>query len=149
MRTRILITIILSLSIPSIVLSEAPVSASKPPMEPKPLIMPWKFYLNLAQCETNFRWHKSSLNYTSGYGIAKRTWRRWSETSKADRYTPREQAIVVDRIAFRGHTRKSGEFVYPVGPYGWAVIKYQNCMGLQQMICKSKHPLVQRWKRYC
>ena len=149
MRKSILITIILSLSIPSTILSEAPVSASKTPKEIEALVMPWRFYLRVARCETNSRWHTSTRNYTSGYGIALGTWRRYSNSSNADRYTPVEQARIVDRIAWLGHTEPSGEYIYPVGPYGWSVIKSQNCMNLQQFICRSPHPKVQRWKRYC
>ena len=149
MRKRILITIILSLSIPSIILSEAPVSASKTPKEIEALVMPWRFYKRLAQCETDSRWHTSTRNYTSGYGIAIGTWRRYSNSSNADRYTPVQQARIVDRIAWLGFTNDSGEYVWPVGPYGWSVIKYQNCMGLQGFICRSPHPKVQRTKRYC
>lgn len=149
MRIRILITIILSLSIPSTILSEAPVSASKTPKEIEALIMPWRFYKRLAQCETDSRWHTSTRNYTSGYGIALGTWRRYSNSSNANRYTPIQQARIVDRIAWLGFTNDSGEYVYPVGPYGWSVIKYQNCMGLQGFVCRATHPKVQRWKRYC
>jgi hypothetical protein len=149
MRKRILITIILSLSIPSTILSEAPVSASKTPKEIEALVMPWRFYKRLARCETNSRWHTSTRNYTSGYGIAIGTWQRFSNSSNADRYTPIHPARIVDRIAWLGHTEPSGEFVHPVGPYGWSVIKSQNCMGLQGFVCRSPHPKVQRWKRYC
>ena len=113
------------------------------------LVMPWRWYKRLAQCETDSRWHTSTRNYTSGYGIAKGTWMRYSNSSNADRYTPLEQARVVDRIAWLGFTNDTGEYVWPVGPYGWAVIKSQNCMGLQQFICRSTHPKVKRWKRYC
>lgn len=113
------------------------------------LVMPWRFYLRLAKCETDSRWYKSTRNYTSGYGIYKKTWRRYSNSSTADRYTPLQQARIVDRIAFHGWTNPKGEYVWPVGPYGWAVIKYQNCMGLQQFICRSNHPKVVRIKRYC
>ncbi len=148
MRTRILITII-ALSIPSTILLEAPVSASKTPKEIDALVMPWRFYKRLAKCETDSRWYTSTRNYTSGYGIAKGTWRRYSNSSNADRYTPVQQARIVDRIAWLGFTNDSGEYVYPVGPYGWAVIKYQNCMGLQGFICRSPDPKVQRTKRYC
>ena len=113
------------------------------------LVMPWRFYKRLAQCETDLRWHTSTRNYTSGYGIAKGTWQRFSNSSNADRYTPLEQARVVDRIAWLGHTEPDGEYVWPVGPYGWAVIKSQNCMKLQGFICRSNHKKVQRWKRGC
>lgn len=113
------------------------------------LVMSWRFYKRLAQCETNSRWHTSTRNYTSGYGIAKGTWMRYSNSSNADRYSPLEQARVVDRIAFHGFTRDNGEYVWPAGPYGWAVIKSQNCMNLQQFICRSTHPKVTRIRRYC
>lgn len=113
------------------------------------LVMPWRFYLRVARCETNSTWNLNSRGYTSGYGIAKGTWQRYSNSSNASRYTPLEQARIVDRIAWLGFTRDTGEYVWPVGPYGWAVIKSQNCMNLQQFICRSTHPKVKRWKRYC
>ena len=149
MRTRILIAIILSLSIPSTILSEAPVSASKTPKEIDALVMPWRFYKRLARCETNSRWHTSTRNYTSGYGIARGTWMRWSNSSNADRYTPVQQARIVDNIAWLGFTSDTGTYKPPVGPWGWGAIRTQNCMNLQGFICRSDHPKVQRWKRYC
>lgn len=113
------------------------------------LVMPWRFYLRIARCETNSQWQLNGRNYTSGYGIAKGTWMRYSNSDNATRYTPLQQARVVDRIAFLGFTSDTGQYTWPVGPYGWSVIKYQNCMGLQSFICKSNHPKVERWKRFC
>lgn len=119
------------------------------------LLMPWKFYSALAQCETGrntdgkLQPQYDTLNYTGAFGIHKRTWRTYSNNTTAKNYTLHEQALVVDRIAFRGYTNRRGEYKYPVGPYGWSTIKRQNCMGLQNYICKSRHKLVVRWKRYC
>jgi hypothetical protein len=151
MRTRILITIILSLSIPSIILSEAPVSASEAPKDHSKYhgVLEDKYYDLLARCETNSNWNHSTRTYTSGLGINRRTFQRWSNHTSAKGMTPRQQVKVADAIAFLGHTEPDGEYVWPVGPYGWSVVKYQNCMKLQGFICRSKHPKVQRWKRYC
>lgn len=112
-------------------------------------ILPARFYHRLAQCETNKQWldGKTRKNYTSGFGIARGVWQFYSNSSGADRYTPAQQAEVVDNIAFLGHT-ENGKYRKPVGVWGWAVVR-SNCMNLQSFICRSKHPLVQRWKRNC
>jgi hypothetical protein len=149
MRKRILTSLLIVTISTTTILPTAPVRAQEKSKEIEALVMPWRFYLRLAKCETDSRWYESTRNYTSGYGIYKKTWRRYSNSSTADRYTPIQQARIVDRIAFHGWTNPKGEYVWPVGPYGWAVIKYQNCMGLQQFICRSKHPKVVRIKRYC
>jgi len=107
------------------------------------------FYHRLAKCETGSKWLDAGTrkNYTSGFGIARGVWQRFSNSSGADRYTPAQQAAIVDKIAFLGHTQ-DGKFFPPVGPWGWAVVR-SNCMNLQKFICKSKHPKVQKWKRGC
>lgn len=112
------------------------------------LVMPEQFYYRLARCETNSNVNHSTRSYTGMFGIYRGTWKRWSNSSSAKGKTPREQAKVVDAIAWLGHTEPDGEFVWPVGPWGWGVVK-SNCMGLQRFICKSKHPKVLRWKRGC
>jgi hypothetical protein len=142
-------TFILSLLAPVTIHGEASAKPVEVTKEIEALVMPWRFYKRLAKCETDSRWYKSTRRYTSGYGIARGTWMRYSNSTTADRYTPVQQARIVDRIAFLGWTNPKGEYVWPVGPYGFAVIKQQNCMGLQQFICRAKHPKVQRWKRYC
>jgi hypothetical protein len=123
--------------------------------EIKDLVMPWIFYRRLSQCEVgrredgSFRVDYQSRSYTSMFGIARGTFNRFSNHSSSKGMTAIEQARVVDKIAFLGHTEPDGEYVWPVGPYGWAVIKQQNCMNLREIVCKAKHPKVQRWKRYC
>lgn len=112
------------------------------------LVLAEHFYYRLAQCETGSAWNHSTPSYTSGFGIARGVWQKYSHSSSADRYTPRQQAVVVDRIAFTGfHDGRT--FHHPVGPWGWGAVRTQNCMNLQSYICKSRKQIVQRWKRNC
>lgn len=116
----------------------------------KGLVMPARYYVTLATCETGMNWQHNTRTYTSGFGISRRTFSRWSSRSPqrgARGMTPREQAIVADAIAWHGYTHRDGEFIYPVGPWGWGCVKIRPA--LQQMICASQHPKVQRWKRGC
>lgn len=112
------------------------------------LVMPWGFYRRLAQCETAANVNHSTKSYTGMFGIYRRTWRAYSNRSSAKGLNSLQQARVVDNIAWLGHTER-GEYKWPVGPWGWGAIRTQNCMGLKDMICKSRHPKVQRWKYRC
>ena len=112
------------------------------------LVLSEHFYYRLAQCETGQDWKHETKNYTSAFGIARGVWQRYSTSSSASRYTPRQQALIVDRIAFTGF-HDGRRFWHPVGPWGWGAVKTQNCMNLQKFICKSNKPIVQRWKRNC
>lgn len=112
------------------------------------LVLPEQFYYRLAKCETNSNVNHSARSYTGMFGIYRRTWQRWSNSSSAKGKSARHQAKVVDKIAWHGHTEPDGEYVWPVGPWGWGAVK-ANCMNLQRFICKSKHPKVLRWKRRC
>lgn len=111
------------------------------------LVLSEHFYYRLARCETGSAWNHEQPSYTSAFGIARGVWERYSNSTRASRYTPRQQAVVVDRIAFHGHT-VNGKHWRPVGPWGWTVVR-NNCMNLQSFICKSRKPVVQRWKRNC
>lgn len=112
------------------------------------LVLAEHFYYRLAQCETGSAWNHETRSYTSAFGIARGVWMRYSHATNASRYTPRQQAMIVDRIAFTGfHDGK--KFWHPVGPWGWGAIRTQNCMNLQSFICKSRKPIVQKWKRNC
>lgn len=112
------------------------------------LVLAEHFYYRLAQCETGSKWNHETRSYTSAFGIAKGVWLRYSHSTSATRYTPRQQAMVVDRIAFTGFD-DGKQFIHPVGPWGWGAIRTQNCMNLQSFICKSRKPIVQKWKRNC
>lgn len=148
--------LLLALTLAAVTVPAGPLQAEPVPVKSvfHGLVMPVGFYKSLAQCETgknrdgSYNWDHHTRTYTSAFGIHKGTWRRWSNSSDARRYSPREQAIVADRIAWRGFLEDTGEFVYPVGPWGWGAIK-ANCMGLKSMVCRSRHPLVQKWKYRC
>lgn len=111
------------------------------------LVMPWAFYRRLAQCETASNVNHSTKSYTGMFGIARGTWQTWSNTSSAKGLNSLQQARVVDNIAWEGHWTGK-HYKWPVGPWGWGAIK-ANCMGLKDLICKSRHPKVQRWKYRC
>lgn len=112
------------------------------------LVLAEHFYYRLAQCETGQNWSHSTRSYTSGFGIARGVWLRYSHSSDAARYTPRQQAEVVDRIAFTGFD-DGRRFWPPVGPWGWGAVRTQNCMNLQSFICKSKKPIVHKYQKRC
>jgi len=110
-------------------------------------ILPDGYYHSLSICETGQDWKHSTRSYTGGLGIYRGTWRRWSNSSSAKGKTPEYQVKVADKIAFLGHTEPDGEFVWPVGPYGWGCVKHSK--NLQGFICRSQLKAVKRWKRYC
>jgi hypothetical protein len=109
--------------------------------------MPKKWYVKLAQCETGNNTRHSTRSYVTAFGIYRRTWDNWNNTPnrKAHLLTFAQQARGVDRIAFYGHT-EGGKYRYPVGLYGWGAIK-NNCNGLNDDLCKSKHPSVIKIRR--
>jgi hypothetical protein len=106
-----------------------------------------RYYDLLALCETGGNWKHSTRSYTGGLGIHRGTWQRWSNSSSARGKTPREQVAVADNVAFLGFTEPDGEFVWPVGPWGWGCVKNRKI--LQGFICRSTHKAVKRWKRGC
>jgi hypothetical protein len=110
-------------------------------------VLPDRYYDLLAVCETGHNWSHSTRSHTGGLGINRGTWQRWSNTSSAKGKTPQVQVAVADNIAFMGHTELDGEFVYPVGPFGWGCVKHSKT--LQGFICRSQHKAVKRWKRNC
>jgi hypothetical protein len=109
--------------------------------------MPKAWYIKLAQCETGNNTRHSTRSYVTAFGIYRRTWDNWNDTPnrKAHLLTFAQQARGVDRIAYKGHT-EGGRFRHPVGLYGWGAIK-NNCNGLNDDLCKSRHPLVVKIRR--
>lgn len=110
-------------------------------------VMTDDWYDRLARCETGGNWKHSTRSYTGGLGIYRGTWQRWSNSSSAKGKTAMQQVKVADAIAFKGHTEPDGEYVYPVGVFGWGCVK--NNAVLKAMICKSNKPLVKRWHNRC
>ena len=135
------LTLITVLSVP------AHASAAADPHGKYDGVLPDAYYDGMALCETNSDWSHSTKTYTGGLGFNRRSFQRWSNHSSAKGMTPRQQVRVADALAFRGHTEPSGEFVWPVGPWGWGCLKQRK--SLQAFICKSRHKDVQRWKRNC
>lgn len=109
--------------------------------------MPKAWYIKLAQCETGNRTTHSTRSYVTAFGIYRRTWDNWNNTPnrKAHLLTFAQQARGVDRIAYYGHT-EGGRYRPPVGLYGWGAIS-NNCNGLNDDLCKSRHPLVIKRRR--
>lgn len=110
--------------------------------------MPKTWYIKLAQCETGNNTRHSTRSYVTAFGIYRGTWDHWNDTPnrKAHLLTFAQQARGVDRIAYYGHT-EGKTYRAPVGLYGWGAIK-NNCNGLNDDLCKSRHPLVIK-KRRC
>jgi hypothetical protein len=110
--------------------------------------LPRWWYDELATCETGLNVRHSTRSYVSAFGIYRGTWDRWADTPnrRAHLLTYAQQARVVDRIAWFGHT-ENGRKQWPVGPWGWGCVKLRP--RLQYALCQSTHPRVAKWKRGC
>lgn len=114
-------------------------------------IMPDAYYDQIGICETSlqlgqpFKPGDKHSNYTSAMGIHKRTALRWSGRSNLNNLTPRQLVRVADRIAFSGWTNRAGEYVYPVGPFGWATVRH-GCKDLLTYVCHARHHRVQKYR---
>lgn len=105
------------------------------------------YYDDVARCETNTKLGEpyGTKSYTSPLGINRGTAHRWSGKRNLNGLTAREVVKIADRIAFLGWTNPAGEYVYPVGPYGWAVVR-SGCGNTLEHICKSKKKSVQKYR---
>lgn len=110
-------------------------------------IMADAYYDQIAQCETGLTLDKTynSKSYTSPLGIHRQTARRWSGHRDLAGLTPRQIVRIADRIAFSGWTNHAGEYVYPVGPFGWGTVRH-GCGQTLRYLCKSHHPRVQKYR---
>lgn len=106
-------------------------------------IMADAYYDSLARCETAGNWQHSTRTYTGGLGIHRGTAHRWSGRRNLANLTPRQQVRIADRIAFSGWTNRAGEYVWPVGPFGWGAIR-NGCGPMLRYLCQSRHPRVQK-----
>lgn len=155
--------LILSLVVSTTIVSMAPVSpveASKPSNPTHAQldlsrrkysgILADAYYDQIARCETNlvlgtpYKPGKYS-SYTSALGIHKRTALRWSGRSNLNPLRPRQLVRIADRIAFAGWTNRAGEYVWPVGPFGWSTVRH-GCGQTLHYLCHSTHPKVQKWR---
>lgn len=110
-------------------------------------ILPDAYYDQIAQCETGLTLDQpySSKTYTSPLGIHRGTARRWSGRRDLNGLTPRQIVRIADRIAFSGWTNPAGEYVWPVGPFGWGTVRH-GCGHTLQYLCESRHPRVQKYR---
>lgn len=113
-------------------------------------IMPDAYYEQISRCETGltmgapYREHRYS-SYTSSMGIHKQTALRWSGKRNLNHLTARQLTRVADRIAFAGWTNHAGEYVWPVGPFGWSTVR-RGCGQTLGYLCKSGHKRVQKYR---
>jgi len=114
-------------------------------------IMPDAYYDQISRCETSlpmgapFKAGDKHSNYTSSMGIHKRTALRWGGSTNLNNLTARQLSRVADRIAFAGWTNRAGEFVWPVGPFGWATVRH-GCGDTLYFLCHSPHKRVQKYR---
>ena len=106
-------------------------------------IMADAYYDGLARCETGGNWAHSTRSYTGGLGIYRGTAHRWAGRRNLAGLTPRQQVRIADRIAFSGWTNRAGEYVAPVGPFGWGAVR-NGCGQMLRYLCHSKHKRVQK-----
>lgn len=114
-------------------------------------IMPDAYYEQISICETGlplgspFKAGDKHSNYTSSMGIHKRTALRWSGSTNLNRLTARQLTRVADRIAFAGWTNRAGEYVWPVGPFGWSTVR-NGCGNTLHYLCHATHKRVQKYR---
>lgn len=118
----------------------------------RPLAKEW--YLDLARCETgNNTAHgypaNRHSNYVTAFGMTRHAFSLFADTNPrwAFKLPFEKQAVIVDRLAWYGHT-ENGRKQWPVGPWGWGAIR-RNCNNLATRLCQSKSVVVQRWLKRC
>lgn len=157
---------VLGIALSIVLFCGAPVRAAEDPI-PKELapyqddrpVMPVEFWEIIAQCETGGErgdTRHSTRSYITAFGLNRRTASTWSDFNAMTRRGARalralsweEQRVIAERIAFKGFwNERQGRFVWPVGVRGWGCFKLRP--SAQALLCRSRHPLVRRWKRGC
>ncbi len=110
--------------------------------------LPKDWYEALARCETGLNVKHRTRTFVTAFGMTRHAFSLYADThpSRAHTLTFAQQARVVDRLAWFGHT-ENGRKQWPVGPWGWSCLK--NTPKLRMVLCRSTHPRVQKWKRGC
>jgi hypothetical protein len=108
--------------------------------------MPREWYLGLARCETGNNTKHSTRSYVGAFGFYRRTWDLFADTPnrRAPRLTFNQQARVLDRAFWYGHTER-GRKQWPVGPWGHGCFKMSK--SAQQAVCTHRKHQVRRWCR--
>lgn len=116
--------------------------------------LPVEAYEALGRCETGGKrgnvkhWTRS---YVGAFGFYKRTWDAYADTphQQARRLTWEQQARVLDRVFFYGHTEKTGpragRKLAAAGPWGHGC--YKRIHWIQELVCKHGKHAVRRWCR--
>jgi hypothetical protein len=133
-----------------LVMNASPVSAHSPLDMSRAKyagLLPDQYYDDVSRCETNTKLGQpyGTRTYTSPLGINRSTAHRWSGKRDLNSLTPAQIVNVADRIAFLGWTNKKGEYVWPVGPFGWGVVR-SGCMHTLAHLCKSTVKKVQKYR---
>jgi hypothetical protein len=108
--------------------------------------MPKAWYISLAQCETRNNTKHSTRSYVGAFGFYRRTWDLFSNVPnrKAPTLTFRQQARVLDKAFWYGHTR-NGRKQWAVGPWGHGCFKMKP--HAQKAVCEHKERRVKKWCR--
>lgn len=104
----------------------------------------------LARCETQNNTRHRTRSYVSAWGLYRRTWDLFADTpaSQAWRLTWEQQARVVDRTFWFGHT-EHGRKQWAVGPFGHGCFKamWHKNGALRAKVCQNARIQVRRWCR--
>lgn len=126
----------------------APVSPAEARWEP---VLGRDTMQRLAACETGGRLDHLTRSYVSAWGFYKGTWRLFSDTPvhRVKHLTWEQQARVVDRAFWFGHTKRNGKRNGAVGPYGHGCFKYHYAKdaNLRARVCNNRKQQVRRWCR--
>ena len=109
--------------------------------------LPKKWYVTLAQCETQNRTTHRTRSYVGAFGFARSTWDLFADTpnSQAHTLTFAQQARVLDRAFFFGHTER-GRKQWPVGAYGHGCWKHywRHSQELRSLVCNNAKQAVRK-----
>ena len=116
--------------------------------------LPKDAYIALGRCETGGTrgnpTHRTR-SYVGAFGFAKTTFDAYADTphQRAHTLTWEQQARILDRVFFYGHTEKkgprAGRKLYAAGPWGHGCFKQMPW--IQALVCKHKKYVVRRWCR--
>lgn len=105
----------------------------------------------LAGCETGGRLDHLTRSYVGAWGFYKGTWRLFSDTPvhRVKHLSWEQQARVVDRAFWFGHTKRNGKHNGAVGPFGHGCFKYHYAKdaNLRTRVCNNRKQQVRRWCR--
>ncbi len=107
---------------------------------------PKAWYTALGTCETGNESDHSTRSYVGAFGFYRRTWNLFSHTpdKRAPQLTWRQQARVLDRAFWFGHTERN-RFQWPVGPWGHGCFK--KLKHTQEAVCKHPNRKIRKWCR--